>query len=53
MDDKELLKIGKDLNLTPHDIRLTAVNQVNSNDDNTSIITQDRLRKFNELFGND
>lgn len=38
MDDKELEKIGKNLN-------------IEEKDDKASVITQDKLKKFNEIYG--
>jgi hypothetical protein len=38
MDDKELEKMGKNLD-------------IDDKDDRASVITQDKLKKFNEIFG--
>lgn len=52
LDEKELSKIGRDLDVKPEDARAYANNASSiGNDDKASIITQDRLRKFNEIYG--
>lgn len=40
MDDKDLEKMGKNLN-------------IEEKDDKASVITQDKLKKFNEIYGFD
>jgi hypothetical protein len=51
MGDKELMRMGKDLDINSADIRLNA--SALGADDRASIITQDRLKKFNEIYGYD
>ena len=45
------MRIGKDLDINSGDIKLNA-SQLAA-DDKVSIITQDRLKKFNEIYGYD
>lgn len=42
MDDRELLRVGNDLNINAGDIKSLA-------DDRASVLTLDRLKKFNEI----
>lgn len=53
MDDKELMKISKDIEITPSEIKAAVNNSNKTIDDKTSIITEDRLRKFNQINGID
>jgi hypothetical protein len=50
-DDIELAKMGKDITVNAQDIKLAVRQSDVNNEDRASIITQDRLKKFNELFG--
>lgn len=50
-DDIELAKMGKDVTVNAQDIKLAVRQSDVNNEDRASIITQDRLKKFNELFG--
>jgi hypothetical protein len=50
LDDKQLEQIEKELDVKPDDIKAYANGSI-SNEDRASIITQDRLKKFNEIYG--
>lgn len=50
LDDKQLEQIEKELDVKGDDIRAYANGSI-SNEDKASIITQDRLKKFNEIYG--
>ena len=50
LDEKQLEQIEKELDVKPDDIKAYANGSI-SNDDRASIITQDRLKKFNEIYG--
>ena len=50
LDEKQLEQIEKELDVKPDDIKAYANGSI-SNEDRASIITQDRLKKFNEIYG--
>ena len=50
LDEKQLEQIEKELDVKPDDIRAYANGSI-SNEDRASIITQYRLKKFNEIYG--
>ena len=50
LDEKQLEQIEKDLDVKTDEIKAFANGSI-SNDDKASIITQDRLKKFNEIYG--
>ena len=50
LDDNQLEQIEKELDVKPDDIKAYANGSI-SNEDRASIITQDRLKKFNEIYG--
>jgi len=50
LDEKEMAKINKELDAkNPETAK--HVSYQNNNEDKASIITQDRLKKFNEIYG--
>jgi len=50
LDEKEMAKINRELDAKNSET-IKHVSYLNNNDDKASIITQDRLKKFNEIYG--
>jgi hypothetical protein len=50
LDEKQLEQMEKELEVKTDDIKAYANGSI-SNEDKASIITQDRLKKFNEIYG--
>ena len=50
LDERQLEQMEKDLEFKTDDIKAYANGSI-SNEDKASIITQDRLKKFNEIYG--